>query len=66
MKSNKSERQLALEAGQKEYYTKDPCLRGHYEARITITGRCKECIREDARNKYKQRLSLLEGASKND
>lgn len=62
MKFKKISRAEALELKNIDYYTGKPCLRGHIDLRRTIDGRCRECIREDARTKYKKMAAQLKNA----
>lgn len=50
--SAKGERYSAKLAGQKTYETKKPCGRGHVAPRVTSTGTCTECKKENDRKNY--------------
>lgn len=39
----KSSRKAALAAGEKSYFTGNPCVKGHVSARRSKTGECLEC-----------------------
>lgn len=45
-------RHAAKQAGEKTYFTGEPCVRGHVSARQTTTRKCIECRREEDRAWY--------------
>lgn len=50
--SKKGPRYLAIQNGEKQYMSENPCKRGHLSLRITATGSCIECIKINEKVRY--------------
>lgn len=50
-------RSEAKAAGDKHYFTGEPCVRGHVAKRFTSIGKCSLCGLEDAARKYREKHS---------
>lgn len=53
-------RKEAREKGLKKYFTGSICVNGHIAERLTISGSCFECCKENTR---KMRLKIKENAN---
>jgi formate-dependent nitrite reductase cytochrome c552 subunit len=49
MKKPLTKRQLAIKAGKKTYFTGKACERGHVAVRDTLSAKCSECHKINAR-----------------
>jgi hypothetical protein len=50
--SARGPRYLAQQKGEKKYLSEGPCKKGHFALRVTATGSCTECIKENERRRY--------------
>lgn len=61
--SHRGNRYLAIQNGNKHYSSEKPCKNGHLGLRITATGTCIECRREQEKQRYwKDHTKSLERA----